>query len=423
MSPSYQNYYRASAPPLASQPMLEGGQKADVAILGAGYTGLSCALELRARGFDVAIIEAEDVGYGASGRNGGHVCSGWSNDIAKMEKRIGAEDAKLCWDFAREAVDMVKTRIESYDIDCGLRWGYISAANRPRHFEELKHTQDDWQRYGYNNHRLYDRAELSDHLKSPIYFGGLWEGGAGQLHPLKFCRGLARAALADGVRIYEQSPVIQIKADQNKPALVTEKGQIEAGFLVLCGNAYLGRVEPRLFRRLAPVSSYILATPPLSDEQVADLIPNRDTVAGTDWVLDYYRIDDDNRLVFGGRATYSGIEPRDLGQFVYKRMVRVFPQLKDTKPDYAWGGSIGITVDRMPHFGRLGTKCYFAQGFCGHGVAATQVAGRILAEAVFGQATRLDLMTRFKHPIFPGGRFRHALLSMAMLYYRLLDQL
>lgn len=416
------SYYRASAHDIEPFPRFEGDRKVDVAILGGGYTGLSAALELAEAGYDVALLEAETVGHGASGRNGGQVCTGFSKTIGDIEKQLGRDVAETCAEISVGAPQLIKDRVERHDIDCDLKWGYLHAAEKQSHLPDLREMQEDWEAWGYQGSALLDSAGVAEKVGSEIYHGALWEPGAGHIHPLNYCIGLARAAKAAGAKIYENSHVEDVDTGK-QPKLKTAHGTLSADYLVLAGNAYLKDRVPYLFRRIMPVGSYILATEPLGENRAKGLISNDDAVCNTNFIVDYYRLSGDKRMLFGGRATYSGIEPSDLGGFVRPRMLRVFPQLADVRIDHVWGGWIGITVNRMPHLGRIGPATYFAQGFSGHGVALSNMSGKLIAEAVRGQSERFDHMTGFKPPIFPGGRFRTPLLTLGMFWYRMKDAL
>lgn len=416
------SYYRATAHEAPSRPALAGEEKFDVAILGAGYTGLSAALELSLAGYKVAVVEAETVGYGASGRNGGQICSGFNKGMGFIESTFGKDVAQATWEIADAAPKLVGERVERYKIDCDLKWGYLHAAERKGHIDDLKEMQAEYAAYGVEDTTLYEGEAVKERIGTDRYVAALWESGGGHLHPLNYCIGLAKAAEEAGATIFEHSRAIRLDTG-DKPAIHTEQGSVRAEFLVLAGNAYLRELEPYLFRRLMPVGSYILATEPLSENRWKSLLPQDDAVANTNFIVDYYRLSADKRMLFGGRATYSGMEPQDLGSFIRPRMLHVFPQLDDVRIDHVWGGYIGITLDRMPHVGRIGSRTYFSQGYSGHGLALSNVCGAILADAIRGQSERFDIMTKFKHPIFPGGRFRTPLLTLGMFWYRLKDAL
>lgn len=416
------NYYRASANPQPAHPTLSGARQADVCIVGAGFTGLSAALDLAKAGYSVIVLEAERVGYGASGRNGGQICTGFNNSMAQLEKRLGVEDARRAWDIAQDAVDLIRQRVDDHAIDCGLTWGYLHVAGKPRQMDELAHHRDEAARFGYEGTELLDKDALRDRLDAPGYHGALWEPRAGHFHPLNYCLGLADAAVAAGVQIFEQSRVLSVDTGA-EPSAKTASGEVRAQHMILAGNAYLQGTVPQLYRRLMPVGSYILATEPLGENRAQGLIRGNDAVCDVNFIVNYFRRSEDDRLLFGGRATYSGREPQDLFGFMRPRMLAVFPQLEDVALEYCWGGYIGITVDRMPDIGRLGPSTLYAQGFSGQGVALSGICGRLLAEAIRGQAERFDVLSRLDHPPFPGGPLRTPALVLAMLYYRLRDAL
>ncbi len=414
------SYYRATATPYEPFPRFEGDMKVDVAILGGGYTGLSAALELAEAGYSVAVLEGETVGFGASGRNGGQVCTGFHQSLSEIEKNLGRDTAETCKDVGFNAPKLIADRVERFNINCDLKWGYIHAAEKSSHVPELQEMHEDWEKWGYTGSQLYDKSGARDVVGSDIYQGALWEPGAGHIHPLNYCIGLAEAARGLGAKIFENSPVLDVDSGTN-PSLKTAHGTLSANFLILAGNAYLKEKVPYLYRRIMPVGSYILATEPLGENRAKGLIPNDEAICNTNFIVDYYRLSGDKRMLFGGRATYSGLEPNDLGSFVRPRMLRVFPQLDDVQIEHVWGGWIGITVSRMPHLGRIGDSTFFAQGFSGHGVALSNMSGKLIADAVRGQSEKFDHMSGFTPPPFPGGRFRTPLLTLGMFWYRMKD--
>lgn len=414
------SYYRVSANPHPEHPRLEGAQRADVCVIGAGFTGLSAALELAERGFDVAVVEAETVGWGASGRNGGQICTGFSAGMSKLEAQVGRDDARKCWDLAEEAKTLMRERIERYKIDCDLKWGYIHVAPKRGDVEYLNEMQAEYEARGYGETEVFSKQELESRLGSTLYHGGLRDGGAGHLHPLNYCLGLADAAISHGARIFERSKVVDVETGA-EPEVRTEHGTVRAGFVVVAGNAYLGKLIPKLYAKIMPVGSFILATEPLGENRARSLIRGDEAICDTNFVVDYFRLSGDHRMLFGGRCSYSTIEPKDLGRFMRPRMLKVFPQLDDVALDYCWGGYIGITMNRIPDMGRLTDTVYYAHGFSGQGVLLTGIYGKLIAEAIAGQAERFDLLARFEHTSFPGGPIRTPMLVLAMLYYRMLD--
>ena len=418
------SWYTVTAPPAPELPELEGEARADVVIVGAGYTGLSAALELAQRGYDVVVLEAHRVGWGASGRNGGQVCTGFSASLAKIEKWVGLEDARRLFAIAEEGKALIRERVERHGIACDLKWGYLHAAPKARHVEELKEEQEVAEgRFGYRGLRLVDGDEVRRMVASPIYVGGLFDPGAGHLHPLKYCLGLGEAARRAGVRIFEGSTVTRVEMG-SPAAAVTARGRVTADFLVLAGNAYLGGLVPEIRSKVMPVGTYIAATAPLGENRAKALIPDDVAVADTNFVLNYFRRSSDHRILFGGRVSYSTIMPPYLPRAMRHKMLQVFPQLGDVEFEYTWGGFVAITVERTPDVGRIRPNVYYAQGYSGTGVALSGIVGKIIAEAIAGQAERVDLFAKLPHTTFPGGpALRTPLLAAAMLWYRMRDWL
>jgi gamma-glutamylputrescine oxidase len=417
------SWYSQSATPAPAHPRLEGRHTADVVILGAGLTGLSAALELAQAGLDVVVVEARRVGWGASGRNGGQVIFGYGCDQSKIAAMVGIEASRRLFEWSVEGSDMVRERIARHDIDAHWRDGHAHVAIKPRHVDELKAWQRDLgENYGYPL-EWWDCDQLQAQLPSPRYIGALYDPRSGHLHPLNYTLGLARAAVAAGVRIFEHSPVLSLERGA-RPRLRTADGEVEGDFCVLAGNALVHGIAPELDDKIMPVGTYVGATAPLGEERARSLIRNHMAVADINWALDYFRLSADHRLLFGGRASYSTLPPPNLPGTMARRMARVFPQLKGMAFDSVWGGLIDISLNRAPHWGRLGGNVYFAQGFSGHGVAATGLAGRILAEAIRGQAGRLDAFAAIPHRNFPGGRaLRTPMLVAAMAWFKLRDAL
>ena len=417
------SWYARSAVPAPERPRLQGRVTADVAILGGGLTGLSAALELAEAGLQVVLLEARRVGWGASGRNGGQVIFGYSCDQVKIEALAGREMARRMFDWSIEAVDLVRQRIARYGIAADWRDGHAHVAIKPRHVAELKAWRHDLeQNYGYPL-QWWEREQLREVLDSPRYLGGLYDPRSGHLHPLNYTLGIAVAAEAAGAKLFEQTEVTRLERGE-KPLLRTAQGEVQADFVVLAGNAIVHGIAPELDDKIMPVGTYVGATPPLGEALARRLIRNDMAVADINWALDYFRLSADHRLLFGGRASYSTLPPPDLPGVMARRMARVFPQLKGVRFEQVWGGLIDISRNRAPHWGRLGGNVYFAQGFSGHGVATSGLAGRVIAEAIRGQAGRLDAFARIRHHDFPGGRtFRTPLLVAAMAWYKLRDAL
>ncbi len=417
------SWYAASEPLRPAQPALRGDAVADVCILGAGYTGLTAALALAEAGYRVTVLEAERIGWGASGRNGGQAIVGYGCELDVLERLVGEGEARLLFDFSRDGMTMLKRRIERHAIACDWRDGYASVAIRPRQERAVRAWVDEMgQRYDYPL-QWWNRDQLRQQLASDRYLGAAFDPASGHLHPLAYANGLAAAALAAGVVIHEHSPVVELRRGA-RPQLRTAHGSVTADFVVLAGNAWLRGIAPELESRVMPVGTYIGATMPLGEERARSLIRNDMAVSDVNWALDYFRLSRDHRLLFGGRASYSALPPPGLRGVMTRRMHRVFPQLRDVALEYVWGGYIDITRNRAPHWGRLTPNVYFAQGFSGHGVASTGLAGEAIAAAIVGQSQRLDAFARIPHQPFPGGRaLRMPLLVAAMSWYKLRDAL
>jgi gamma-glutamylputrescine oxidase len=415
-------YYQASANRSISTHNLKGDVTADVCVIGAGYTGLSAALELATAGYKVVVLEAESIGFGASGRNGGQICTGFSSGQGPLNAQLGNADAKRCFDMAEEAKTLITDRMEKHKIECDLRWGYLHCIPKAKHMAHLKEWAEDYEALGYGGNTLLSKAELEEKIGTNIYQGALRESHSGHLHPLNYCLGLADAAIKAGAVIHEHSPVIEVDTGA-KPYARTAQGKVSAKFMVIGGNAYLGRLVKPIYGHVMPVGSYILATEPLGEARAKALIRDNEAVADTNFILDYYRRSADHRLLFGGRANYSTLAPANLAAYMRPRMTKVFPQLADVKIDFAWGGFIAITSNRLPDCGRLSPTVYYAQGYSGQGVALAGLYGKLMAEAIRGTAERFDLLARVKHLPFPGGALRTPLLVAAMTYFKLRDVL
>lgn len=419
--PHVNSWYAASVPSFSELSSLAGDEVADVCILGAGLTGLSTAIECAEAGLKVIVLESHRIGWGASGRSGGQAIFGFSCDQHKITSMIGIEDSRKLFDFSLEGVRIIHERCKKYSIDCDWRSGHAHVAIRPRHITELKSWQSDLEKNFSYQTQWWKKEELREQLASDRYIGGLYDDKSGHLHPLKYTQGLARAALSLGVKIFEGSEVISLQRGA-KAVFKTRHGQVQCDYAVLAGNAYVHGIAPELDSKIMPVGTYIGASEPLDESAAKALIKNDMAVADINWALDYFRLSADHRILFGGRASYSTLPPPNLRGVMTRRMTRVFPQLQNLKFDYIWGGYVDISANRAPHWGRLGSNIYFAQGFSGHGIAATGLAGRIISEAIRGQASRLDIFEKIKHLPFPGGRvFRSPILVAVMAWYKLRD--
>ena len=418
------SYYEASVqrPPL--QDPLNASLQADVLVVGAGFAGLSAALEMAQRGLSVVVLEADRVGSGASGRNGGQAIVGYASGLGPFEQQLGAADAQRAWDMSLDAIDLIDRRIAEHGIACDRRHGYLYVADAPRKARALREEAEDLQVRGVP----VDWAEGDDVgrlIGTARYVAAFREQRSGHLHPLKYALGLAEAARAAGVQIFERSPVTSLRRGPSLQAL-TPQGAVTARFGVLAGNCMLPEygpaVAPDIAPRIMPVGTYIIGTEPVDPELAATLIPGHAAVCDNNFVLDYFRFSADHRMLFGGRVSYTTMTPPNLQALMRDRMVRIFPALREVPVAFCWGGFVDISMNRAPDFGRLGDNLYYLQGFSGHGVALTGLAGQLVAEAVAGQAGRFDVFARLQHRRFPGGPLlRTPSLALGMLWHRLRD--
>lgn len=418
------SYYAATAIGVHAHPQLRGAERADVCVIGGGFTGLSAALNLAEQGFEVVLLEAERIGFGASGRNGGLIGSGQREDALELEEQFGLERSRTLWDIAEAAKTEIRDRVATHDIQCDLQYGQIEGVHKERYVgyaEEYAAALAE--RYDYPHARALNREEVRSLVATDTFFEGLYDTQAMSLHPLNYALGLARAALAAGVRIFENSRVTAYT--RRDPALVsTPEGSVEASFIVLGCNGYLGKLEPRAASKIMPINNFMLATEPLGEERASELIADRICVHDTRFVVNYFRKSEDGRLLFGGGENYRSGFPGDIAAFVRPYMLGIFPQLDDVSVDYAWGGTLTVTVNRLPHFGRLEPNLFFAQGYSGHGVALSNFAGKLIAEAIAGTAQRFDVMASLPTHAFPGGTLlRYPGMVLGMLYYSLKDRL
>lgn len=398
-------------------------EKVDVCVVGAGFTGLSAALELALQGRKVAVFDSGPIGWGATGRNGGQVCTGYSPGMEGFEKRLGVQDARICFDVAEQGKRLIETRVRDHQIECDLTWGFLHAAARPSHLARLMEHKEELERYGVHGCNMLSRDELSEKLASNRFHGALREQEAGHIHSLNYALGLADAVQDNNGLIFENTKVQSVEGG-NSPALkLTSGSTISCNQIVVACNAYLGTLVPGLNHHVMPVASYVVASEPLGEERARNLIRDNEAVSDSNYVVDYFRMTADHRLLFGGRCSYSGIHPRDLGANMRPRVLRIFPQLSDVKMEFAWGGHIGITYNRLPSMGRTNNSIYYVHGFSGQGVVLTGILGKVLADAVIGDTEQFDVFARIRHMPFPGGFLRRPGLTLGMLYYRVKDLL
>lgn len=416
------SWYAATATPHPRHAPLQGDTRADVCIVGGGYTGLSAALHLAQRGYSVVLLEAHRVGFGASGRNGGQVGSGQRQDQDWLEQAAGKSAARQLWDLGEEAKALVKGLITDHAMPVTFHPGIAHACWTRAEADHARHYAEKLQRdYGYDQITPLTQTEMRGLIGSDAFTGGDIDRGAGHLHPLNYALGLAAAAMQAGVRICETSEVIAIDHGA-KPVVRCAQGRVTCDHVILAANGYLGGLAPRVAARVMPINNFVIATEPLGD-RARDILAEPIAVADTKFVVNYWRLSEDNRLLFGGIETYGYRFP-DIIPAVTKPMLRIYPQLQGTKIDYGWGGTLAITRNRMPCLMRVAPNVLSASGYSGHGVALATLAGRILAEAVAGQSERFDLFGSIPQHPFPGGpAMRWPLLVLAMTWFSLRDRL
>jgi len=419
------SYYAATVREQVATVPFTGPARADVCVIGGGYAGLATALHLARRGVDVALLEQSRLGWGASGRNGGQAHVGMRRDQRWLEGRMGREDARRLWDFALGARTHLDWLIETYGIDCELRLGHLHADHRARYSaDSRRHVEHLRTVYDYPHIRYVDRDEVASMVISRDYYSGSFDARSGHLHALNFALGIARAAVSHGARLHEGVEVTGLKRNGGGWQLDTPHGSLTAGRVVLACNGYLRRLAPEVERRVMPINNFIAVTEPLGAEGARRVISNGAAVSDSRFVVNYFRITPDHRLLFGGGENYSYRFPRDIAAFVRPHVLKVFPQLAQARFDYAWGGTLGITPTRMPWVRELEPGLVNASGFSGLGVVLAPYTGKAVADALCGERTAFDLLGRVPVPPFPGGPLlRHPTLVAAMLYYALRDRL
>ena len=416
------SYYAASRNQLTEYLQLQGDQTADVCVVGAGFTGVSTALHLVERGYKVSLVEANRVGWGASGRNGGQMIGGLSGESA-IAKALGAEGEKALWDMRWAGHKIIRDRVATYNIDCDLKTGYLDGAIKPRHIKDLHEELEMLEKYQFpHEFRMLSREETQDTTGTKAYIGAMLNMGNGHLHPLNLCAGEAAAAASLGATIYEQSPVLRIERG-SKAKVVTEQGAVTADFVVLAGNAY-HFLEPKLRGIMFPVNSFIIASESLSPELVNQINPRDLAICDPNYILEYFRLSADKRLLFGRRFTYFGSDPEVIKRNLIPHVLKKYPQLATTKFDFGWGGTIGVPINRVPQMGRLAPNIIYSQGYSGHGVNVTHLAGQIMADTVAGTLERFDIFAGIKPLTIPGQHlFRNQMVALGMIYYKLIDRL
>lgn len=417
------SYYAASRHPAPERPPLEGEVAGGVCIVGAGFTGLSAGIELAERGHRVTILEGSRVGWGASGRNGGQIVNGLNAGLDSVEGRYGREAAAFVATVVQEGGALIRERVAKYAIACDLKDGNVFAALTAKHMRELGAKQALWRGHGLDNFEMLDRAAMRRHVVSDLYEGGMLDRTGGHMHPLNLALGEAAAFEGLGGTIHERSEVVAVEDPGGRPVVRTARGVVRPDALVLAGNAYLGHLVPALENRIMPFSTQIIATEPLG-ERGREILPTDMAVEDVRYVLDYYRLSGDGRLLFGGGTVYGGTDPADIRAKLVPNLGKVFPGLRGVGIDFAWSGNCAISFSRVPQMGRLGRATYFAQGYSGHGVVGSHLFGRILGEAVDGELARFDAFEKVPYVPFPGGRrFAVPYSMLGSWWYGLRDRL
>ncbi len=415
------SYYAATANAQTGFERLKGDLRTDVCVIGGGFTGVSTALTLAERGYNVCVLEANRIGWGASGRNGGQMIAGLSGEQKLVDANPGLAD--IVWDMRWRGHDIIRDRIDRYAISCDLKYGYYDVALKTRHLEAFERENARMSMRGVAfEHRVLGIEETRAAIGTDAYIGALQIMGNGHLHPLNLVIGEAQAAVSLGVQFFEQSAALRI-AEGDAVRVSTAEGTITADSVVIAGNAYQ-RLVKSLQSQIFPVRSYIMATEPLSEEQLDVVNPHDYAICDPNFVLEYFRLSADKRLLFGGRCNYFGEDPVAIAAQLKPRMLKIFPALNKLNIDYAWGGTIAVPLNRVPQLGRIAPNVFYAHAYSGHGVNVTHLAGEIMADAVAGTMERVDVFAGLKSPRIPGvGRFGNAMVSLGFFYYGLRDRL
>lgn len=423
-NPGHANtWYAHSANDKRVRESLVGEHEADICIIGAGFTGISAGLQLAENGFSVIVLEADRIGFGASGRNGGQIVNGYSRDLETIAKRYGPEKAQALGEMSLEGGAIIRERVAKYGIDCNLVDGGFFAAFTDKQVREMAAVRANWQKHGHDGLEMVSKSEVGRYVRSDRYAGGMIDRHGGHIHPLNLVLGEARALESLNGRIFEKSRVVDVSTGPN-PVVKTAKGSVRAKYVLVCGNAYLGSMLPKITDKMMPVSSQVMATEPLDEKLINALLPANYCVEDANYVLDYYRRTADNRLLYGGGIGYGGQDPANLTGVIRPNMLKTFPELKDVRIDFAWSGNFALTLTRIPHMGKLSDSVYFSHGDSGHGVTTTHLLGKILGEAISGHAKRFDVWSSLQAYPFPGGKtFRVPLTALGAWWYGLRDRL
>jgi gamma-glutamylputrescine oxidase len=418
------SFYKNSSKPLNSKDYLESNLEVDVCVIGGGLTGISSALHLAKKGYSVAICESRLIGWGASGRNGGQLGNGMRKDQFEIEKKLGFDHANELWKLGLESVETALNLINEYDIDCNVQQGIISAGCFKTDIQDFEFEKNHLEKkYNYNELKIVKKDSIKNEINSDMYFSGLINKGSYHINPLKFLLGLANQLKYYNVKIFENTPVTKI-TDKKDFVIINSFNKIIKSHKVVVGcNGYLDKLLGNISNKFMPINNYVIATEPLGEIKAREIIKNNYAVIDTRFILDYYRFSEDWRLIFGAGETYSAIFMNDSKEFVRKRLMKVFPILKNIKIDYSWGGTLAITTNRMPHFGELlNGKLIFAHGYSGHGLALSTLAGKLIEEKISGKSDRFELFSKIKHIFIPGANLlRRPIYSSAIFYYKLKD--
>jgi len=416
------SYYAASANPSPEREPLTESINTDVCVIGGGFSGLSAAIHLTTQGRHVTLLEGARIGWGASGRNGGQLIHGLNASLETVGNRYGQETANFIGGLVQEGAGVIRQFVDEHNIDCDLKQGSIFAAFNARQMTQLEAKQKLWRQHGMDEHEMLDKSAIREHIGTDRYLGGMLDHSGGHIHPLNLALGEAAALERLGGKIYEQSRVVRIDSIESQPVVVTQKGEVRCKTLVVCGNAYLGKSVPTLEPRVMPVSTQIMATEPLSDELAKRLLPSDNSVEDVRYILDYYRLSADKRLLWGGGTVYGGSEPADIIAKLRPNMEKIFPELTGVKISHAWSGNFALTFTRVPLLGKLGPKTYYAMGYSGHGVTGSHLFGKLIAEAIDGRTDRFDRFAALPWYPFPGGqRFRAPYSTVGSWWYGLRD--
>jgi gamma-glutamylputrescine oxidase len=421
--PLNNSYYVATANVWETQPALTGEAQCDICVIGGGFTGLSAALACAEKGMSVMLLEAQTIGFGASGRNGGQLIPGLRWSMREIDAGFGRARAQAIFDLAWGASNRVQNRITKHDIKCDVVTGHLEAAYKPKHFNDMQAEAEFLSKeFGWDSVRVVQPADMDQHIRGGDYHGGVYDHKGGHFHPLNYTLGLARAAIGAGVRIHEHSPVSAYSdTGPNGVQIVTKGADVNAKHIIVATDAWIGNIAPDLGRYTIPIMNYNIATAPLPDADA--LLPSNAAVADSRFVLNYFRLSADKRMIFGGGEKYMQTPPADIGAFVRKHMAEVFPSIAHVPIEYAWGGKVAVTSNRLPHMGRNG-NVFHAHGFSGHGAMITTLAGELMAEAVAGTMERFDVFASLPHTRFPGGKlFAQPLAALGLMWFALRDKL